>query len=380
MLLGTFRGAAERYVDALDKAWFDNWMHGCVAVTFSAWLSLVLVSNAGAQSFDCKRARAPDEIVICSIPKLGTLDEKMVGMFLALRSASTESEKRLLTMEQATWLKERSVCGADSNCIQSSYERRIKQLQTETVAKSSPQTTVAVPSPPSNSESASTNTATSQTAVQLKSSGGTFVVPIQINGAITLDFVIDSGAADVAIPADVFSTLVRTGTIKESDFIGKQTYEMADGSEVPSATFIIRSLKIGNNLIESVKGSITPAQGSLLLGQSFLQHFQSWSIDNSKHVLTLILAGSDSDNPAKTTIDTTTQPTMIAPLNCDQLWYQRNSIYKANGYCFRTSRAIQAFGNAGCSYNNDQDVPLSAKDRQTLDMIQGLERSKGCGP
>jgi predicted aspartyl protease len=45
----------------------------------------------------------------------------------------------------------------------------------------------------------------------LRKEGGTFVVPVLINGAITLDFTVDSGAADVSVPADVFSTLQRTG-------------------------------------------------------------------------------------------------------------------------------------------------------------------------
>jgi hypothetical protein len=44
------------------------------------------------------------------------------------------------------------------------------------------------------------------------------VVPVLINDAITLDFVVDSGAADVSIPADVVSTLIRTKTIGPSDF------------------------------------------------------------------------------------------------------------------------------------------------------------------
>ena len=38
--------------------------------------------------------------------------------------------------------------------------------------------------------------------------GGTYAVPVQINGAITLDFLLDSGATDVSIPSDVFTTLV----------------------------------------------------------------------------------------------------------------------------------------------------------------------------
>jgi predicted aspartyl protease len=126
-----------------------------------------------------------------------------------------------------------------------------------------------------------------QVKVPMTVAGGTFEVPVEINGAITLNFVIDSGAADVTIPADVVSTLIRMGTIKPSDFIGRQTYVLADGSESPSSNFMIRSLKVGDKIVKNVKGSIAPATGALLLGQSFLQHFKSWSIDNLKHELLL---------------------------------------------------------------------------------------------
>jgi clan AA aspartic protease (TIGR02281 family) len=127
----------------------------------------------------------------------------------------------------------------------------------------------------------------SQPEVPLKKVGGTFVVPVEINEAITLDFTIDSGAADVSVPLDVFSTLSRKGTIEDSDIIGKQTYVLADGSKSQSYTFAIRSLKVGGIVIENVKGSVAPQQGSLLLGQTFLERFKSWSIDNAKHVLLL---------------------------------------------------------------------------------------------
>ena len=55
-------------------------------------------------------------------------------------------------------------------------------------------------------------------------------VAVTINGQITLKFVVDSGAADVSVPADVVLTLVRTGTLTGDDFLGKRTYTMADGS------------------------------------------------------------------------------------------------------------------------------------------------------
>jgi clan AA aspartic protease (TIGR02281 family) len=123
--------------------------------------------------------------------------------------------------------------------------------------------------------------------VSLKTVGGTFVVPVQINGAITLNFMVDSGAADVSVPADVFSTLIRTGTIKDTDIIGDETYVLADGSKSRSPTFTIRSLKVGDRVVENVRGSVASFKGSLLLGQSFLGRFKSWSIDNTNHVLLL---------------------------------------------------------------------------------------------
>jgi gag-polyprotein putative aspartyl protease len=129
--------------------------------------------------------------------------------------------------------------------------------------------------------------ALSQTIVPMISDGGTFRVPVTINDELTLKFVIDSGAADVSVPADVVMTLVRTGTITDTDFLGNQTYKLADGSTVPSQQFVIRSLKVGDKTLENVVGSIAPVAGGLLLGQSFLSRFNTWSIDNQREALIL---------------------------------------------------------------------------------------------
>jgi hypothetical protein len=63
---------------------------------------------------------------------------------------------------------------------------------------------------------------------------------------------------------------------------------------------------------------------------------------------------------------------------CSRLWVERNSIYKANGYCFKTARAISYFGNAGCLYDSEAALPLSRADRARIASIQGQERSLGC--
>jgi clan AA aspartic protease (TIGR02281 family) len=123
--------------------------------------------------------------------------------------------------------------------------------------------------------------------ISLKTAGGAFLVPVTINGSLLLDFTIDSGASDVSIPADVVMNLIRSGTLSQSDFLGTRTYRMANGATVPSETFRIRALKVGDREIRDVLGSVTSVKGIPLLGQSFLRRFKSWSINNERQVLVL---------------------------------------------------------------------------------------------
>jgi predicted aspartyl protease len=123
--------------------------------------------------------------------------------------------------------------------------------------------------------------------VQMVQEGGVYKVPVRINNVIDLNFIVDSGAADVSIPRDVVLTLIRTGTITVSDFIGAQTYTLADGSTTSSPTFHIRSLKVGDTVLQDVTGSVADQRGDLLLGQSFLSRFKSVSFNNTTHTLVL---------------------------------------------------------------------------------------------
>ncbi len=158
------------------------------------------------------------------------------------------------------------------------------RIESPAIQPTTPLPTAPAPGVPSSPPPAASS---GPTLVPLVEDGGTFAVPVTINGQLTLKFVVDSGASDVSIPADVVMVLLRTETITEADFLGKQTYRLADGSTLPSQQFTIRSLKIGDRVLENVIGSIAPVSGSLLLGQSFLSRFRSWSIDNERHALVL---------------------------------------------------------------------------------------------
>jgi clan AA aspartic protease (TIGR02281 family) len=125
---------------------------------------------------------------------------------------------------------------------------------------------------------------------------GTLQVPVVINGRVSLNFTIDSGATDVSIPASVFSTLTRDGIVSSQDLLDKRLYKLADGSGEISQRFRIRSLRIGKLEVRDVIASVGDSGGLLLLGQSFLSRLKSWSIDNERQTL-LMTESATSRSP-----------------------------------------------------------------------------------
>jgi uncharacterized protein/predicted aspartyl protease len=323
-----------------------------------ALLPALYSSQVGAQSFNCRYAKTPAEVLICQDGQLAALDERMAGIYSKIHGELPDAQRLLIEGEQRNWLHSRMECGRDRDCIERVYQGRIQELTPTSLSctvadptgtplnvRATPAgqllpnvlyngTLVAMykisgdgrgkswalvgkpggspygwvfldyikcrsenpqeankslqPSPTTSVDQpqlAERPTSNGSTAVPMRMEGGTYVVPVLINDAITLEFVVDSGAADVSIPADVVMTLMRTGTLRESDFLGEKTYVLADGSKVPSQTFRIRSLKVGGKVLEDVNGSVASVNGSLLLGQSFLGRFKTWSVDNMKHAL-----------------------------------------------------------------------------------------------
>jgi clan AA aspartic protease (TIGR02281 family) len=123
--------------------------------------------------------------------------------------------------------------------------------------------------------------------VLLASSGGVLVAPVVVNNSMKLNFLVDSGASDVSIPSDVFASLLRSGAITEGDITGSRQFRDANGDTSRAKVFMIRSLKVGNVEVSRVEADVAPVNAPLLLGQSFLKRFKSWSIDNATQELVL---------------------------------------------------------------------------------------------
>jgi predicted aspartyl protease len=123
--------------------------------------------------------------------------------------------------------------------------------------------------------------------VTIKRHGDTYTVPVRINRTITLPFILDTGAGELAIPADVALTLVRAGALTDGDFVGKGRYSMANGAEQLSDRVILREVQVGDHTVKNVTAFVSPPAGDPLLGQSFLSKFGTVTVDYKRLVLVL---------------------------------------------------------------------------------------------
>jgi hypothetical protein len=71
-------------------------------------------------------------------------------------------------------------------------------------------------------------------------------------------------------------------------------------------------------------------------------------------------------------------PKQVKNKTCEDLWILRNSIFKDAGYCFQTTRALKAFGNQGCQFADQAEVPLNDYQRTNIDTLAAVETDNGC--
>jgi aspartyl protease family protein len=123
--------------------------------------------------------------------------------------------------------------------------------------------------------------------IPLEPINGVYLVPGVINGVVSAKFLVDTGAAVVVIPAALVKSLVDSGFITQADFLGERNFRVANGSAMQAQAVRLRSLQVGNVVVENVEAGVFPDNAPLLLGQSFLRRLKSWSMDTTAHTLTI---------------------------------------------------------------------------------------------
>ncbi|HEY2533624.1 MAG TPA: retroviral-like aspartic protease family protein [Xanthobacteraceae bacterium] len=277
-------------------------------------LAAAISAPAQAQTLWCHAAKTPDEVTICNNPALVDMDLKLNNLYSGYLAIASDAHRSQMIADEAAWARGRGACGSDVGCIAHAYLARFTYLRQHIVEECSPsRPTISLcygnsqdfrvitdadvrlalrdagREPPEERKEPDERNVTAPISIPLQKDGGIYVVPATINDTITLNFVVDSGASDVTIPVDVVTTLMRTGKIVASDFVGSKNYRLANGSQQSARVFVLRSVKVGNIVVTNVQASTEPVKGVLLLGQSFLRYFRSWRIDNSANGLVLEL-------------------------------------------------------------------------------------------
>lgn len=133
----------------------------------------------------------------------------------------------------------------------------------------------------SETQEANANKVSERFVVPLGNNGGVNTIPVEING-VTMNFIFDTGASDITISSVEAAFLIKQGSISREDVIGEQSYQTADGSINVGLKIRLRTVKIGSSELKNVEASIIDNEKApLLLGQSALKRFGSFSIDNT---------------------------------------------------------------------------------------------------
>jgi hypothetical protein len=68
----------------------------------------------------------------------------------------------------------------------------------------------------------------------------------------------------------------------------------------------------------------------------------------------------------------------LKKFSCSTLWELRNAFYFEHGYCFKTKRAINTFGNYQCEFDDAEDIEFNSVELTNISRISSVEKQKGC--
>lgn len=124
------------------------------------------------------------------------------------------------------------------------------------------------------------------TEVAMERENGVYKVPVTING-VPMKFILDTGASLISMSDAEADRLYKQGAISEADIIGRSRFQDATGAISPGAVIRLKSVQIGDRVLENVSANIVSGnKAPLLLGQSALSKFGKISLDYGRNVVT----------------------------------------------------------------------------------------------
>lgn len=124
------------------------------------------------------------------------------------------------------------------------------------------------------------------TEVAMERKNGVYTVPVTVNG-VPMKFILDTGASLISMSDAEAEILYKRGAITKADIIGRSRFQDATGAISPGAVVRLRSVQIGDRVLQNVSANIVSgSKAPLLLGQSALSQFGKISVDYRRNVVT----------------------------------------------------------------------------------------------
>ncbi|WP_460965533.1 retropepsin-like aspartic protease family protein [Spirosoma litoris] len=158
--------------------------------------------------------------------------------------------------------------------------RKKKGTKTEQPTSQTAQAETPVPKP------TLTQIGSGPTEVAMEKEKGVYKVPVIINGH-PMKFILDTGASLISISSTEAEFMMKQGTITEADIVGQSRFEDANGDLSPGDIIRLKSVQIGDRVLENVNANVVRSnKAPLLLGQSALSKFGKISVDYRRNVVT----------------------------------------------------------------------------------------------
>lgn len=124
------------------------------------------------------------------------------------------------------------------------------------------------------------------TEVAMERENGVYKVPVTVNG-VPMKFILDTGASLISMSEAEAESMYEQGAITTADIIGRSRFQDATGAISPGAVVRLKSVQIGDRVLENVSANIVSGtKAPLLLGQSALSQFGKISVDYRRNVVT----------------------------------------------------------------------------------------------
>ncbi|MDV6331515.1 hypothetical protein [Asticcacaulis sp. 201] len=100
-----------------------------ILLTLGVLTAAITAGGANAASFDCAKARTPDEKTICRTQALSDADVKMATLFKVNTHLVMMGSRGEMQDRQRAWLADRAKCASNIKCLTAAYARRNQELE-----------------------------------------------------------------------------------------------------------------------------------------------------------------------------------------------------------------------------------------------------------